>query len=159
MKKFTLIFSAVCILSNAVCQDKGNVKKENDAIVKVLLEEGKLFSENDLDGVMALYITDMTTTNYDGVKVYSGWNDIKALYDSYIELENKANPVENYINDKKNVIIKVTGDNAWVICDNIWKWDLDGHSYSNTNKQIAFLEKIDGKWKFAFNSYISIPEQ
>jgi len=47
---------------------------------------------------------------------------------------------------------------AWVICDNIWKWEAKGEPQTNQNIQISFLEKIDGEWKFSFNAFVAAPE-
>jgi hypothetical protein len=154
MRKSILVFISLGLLLTPACQDNANVEKEKEAILNVLLEEGRLFSEFDMNGITELHITDATATRYDGgSKVYSGWDDIESLYESYIE-RNKEFQSDNDRNEKENVIIKVNGNNAWVICDNIWKWDENEESFSAMNKQIAFLEKVDGEWKIAFNSFV-----
>ena len=153
MKKSIIVFISLGLLLTPACQDNANVEKEKEAILNVLLEEGRLFSEFDMNGITELHITDATATRYDGSQLYSGWEEIESLYESYIE-RNKEFQSDNDRNEKENVIIKINGNNAWVICDNIWKWDENGESFSATNKQIAFLEKVGGEWKFAFNAFV-----
>ena len=56
------------------------------------------------------------------------------------------------------MILKVTDGSAWLICDNIWKWNYEGEPGGMDNIQISFMEKIDGEWKFSFTAYITKPE-
>ena len=156
MKKYLFVLIAFSFLAGASCQEKIDIEKEKEAIIKVLYEEGERFNAFDLEGITALHITDESATRYNG-EVYSGWDDIESLYKGYIA-RNKVIGDNNSRNEKDNILIKVTGNNAWVICDNIWKWEENGEENSNLNKQIAFLEKINGKWKFAFNAFVAIPE-
>jgi len=60
-------------------------------------------------------------------------------------------------NLKENIIINIVGNSAWVLCDNIWEYEYNSVSEKNTNLQIAFLEKVDGAWKFSFNAFVQRP--
>ena len=158
MKKILIALVSICLLVNATCQEKAKTDDEKKAIMKVLLEAGKLFSEYNMAGLSALHITDESATRFDGVKVYKGWDEIDALFKSYMEMNPDFKNM-NAKNEKENAIVKVTGNTAWVICDNMWKWEENGQSQSVTNKEISFLEKKDGKWKIAFNAFIAISDQ
>ena len=57
-------------------------------------------------------------------------------------------------NIKENVIVKVPGNTAWLICDNIWKYEFNNKPIEWNNVQIAFFEKMDGKWKYSFNAFV-----
>jgi hypothetical protein len=160
MKRISIALLSLGLLLNAACQENSNLDEEKKAIMKVLLEEGKLFSEFDMEGLAALHITDESATRYDGVEVYSGWEDIASLLKSYMVniAESEGTDEWEATNDKENAVIKVTGNTAWVICDNIWHWEYEGKPQSDTNKQIAFFEKIDGKWMISFNAFVGISE-
>ena len=66
--------------------------------------------------------------------------------------------LKNPKNLKENIIVKVFGNSAWVICDNTWKGNYNNVPEKTTNIQIAFFEKINGKWKFSFNAFVQKPE-
>jgi len=157
MKKGILMLLSINLFIGAFCQEKTELEQAKKAIINTLYEEGKRFTAYDMDGISALHITDESATRYDGSKVYYGWDNIEPLYQFYIE-RNKGFNDENVRNEKENTITKVTGDNAWVICDNIWKWEIEGETHSAKNFQIAFLEKSDGEWKFAFNAFVADPD-
>ena len=63
--------------------------------------------------------------------------------------------VDNLVNTKENVIIKVAENSAWLTCDNIWTWTVEGEPIGYNNIQILFLEKIKGDWKISFSSFYS----
>ena len=62
------------------------------------------------------------------------------------------------MNRKENMVIKVTGNTAWLTCDNIWEWTIDGNKGGYSNIQVTFLEKIKGEWKISFAAYYSKPQ-
>ncbi len=65
--------------------------------------------------------------------------------------------VKNPRNLKGNLIIKVTGNSAWILCDNIWEYEYNNVAEKQTNMQIAFFEKVNGEWKFSFDAFIQKP--
>ena len=140
-------------------EPKAPVAKEKEAIIKVLYEEGATFAAFDMESLSALHVQDESDTRLAGTKVYSGWGEIETLLKSYIERNKKDTISENVRNEKENIILKVTGNSAWVICDNIWKWEAKGEPQNMQNIQIAFLEKIDGEWKISFNAFVTVAEE
>ena len=113
-----------------------------------------------MDKLASLHVQDESDTRLAGTTLYKGWEDIKSLLNGYIE-NNKKEPFgENFRNKKENIRLKVTGNTAWAICDNIWKWeDADGETGGFQNIHISFLEKIDGDWKLSFEAYVKSPEE
>jgi ketosteroid isomerase-like protein len=154
MKKLQFLIMTLLFLSFYSCQEKIDVEKEKAAIIKVLNEEGSTFAANDLEGVCALHVQDETATRYDGYKIYKGWDQIKSLYESYISLNSQDTSWQNPKNIKENIIIKVTGNTAWLICDNIWKYEFNNQPQQWGNIQIAFFEKQNGEWKISFNAFV-----
>lgn len=156
MKTGILTLLIINLFIGAFCQDNAELEQEKKAIIKMLYEEGKKFSAYDMEGISALHIMDESAMRYDGAKLYTGWDEIDSLYQFYIQRNKKFN--DEYVkNGKENIVIKIIGNSAWVICDNIWKWETKGEAHSSKNLQIAFLEKLDGEWKFAFNAFVSEP--
>ena len=154
MKKIQFAFLAILFLLFSSCQEKIDVETEKAAIIEVLNAEGSTFAANDLEGVFALHVQDELSTRYSGNKVYKGWDEIKALYDSYIERNTGDTTWTNARNIKENIILKVTGNTAWLICDNIWKFEFNNEPQEMSNVQIAFFEKLDGTWKISFNAFV-----
>lgn len=160
MKTLIPIILLFTVLFFQYCQQKVNVEKEKEAILQVLLNEGKKFTDYDLEAIAALHIQDETALRLEGGEnVYYGWNEIQDLYKTYIDANrsnSQNNETENWINEKENVITKVLGTTAWSVCDNIWNWDVDGESQGFNNKQLTFLEKVEGEWKISCVAFIPI---
>ena len=154
MKKYQFIFIAMLFLIGYSCQKKVDIEKEKAAVIEALKAEGSTFAANDLAGVFALHIQDSTATRLDGYRIYKGWDEIKSLYASYLAGNTGDTSWTNPRNIKENIICKVTGNSAWLICDNIWKYEYVGKPVEWSNVQIAFFEKVDGKWKFSFNAFV-----
>jgi hypothetical protein len=87
-----------------------------------------------------------------GYNIYHGWDEIQYLLGDYLD----GGQHSNEVNSKENVIIKVTGNAAWLTCDNVWKQAADGEVVFS-NVQIVFLEKVKGEWKISFSAYYSKP--
>ncbi len=155
MKKLIIIF----VLIIPLILYSQNWTNEEKAILNVLNEEGAALMDLDMDRIAAVHIQDKSTTRLssNSDKVYSGWDEIKSLFESYFERIRNSDR-ENSKNTKENVIIKVTGKTAWIVCDNVWKWEEGGEAKERINKEIAFLEKENGKWKFSFYTFIAKPE-
>ena len=159
MRKSVLILFAFFMLINYSCQQKVDVEKEKAAIIQVLNEEGSAFAANDPDRVCAVHVQDDLATRFDGDKIYKGWTEIKSLYESYIDRNKQDTTYLNPRNIKENIILKVTDNTAWLMCDNIWKYDVNNEPVESKNIQIAFLEKTENGWKFSFNAFIPLPEE
>ena len=154
MKKTSFIFIAVSLLACYSCQEKIDVEKEKAAIIEVLNDEGSAFAANDLERVFALHVQDELATRLDGYRIYRGWDEIKSLYESYLAGNIQDTSWKNPRNIKENVILKITGNTAWLICDNTWKYEFNNKSVEWGNIQIAFLEKMNGEWKISFNAFV-----
>ncbi len=159
-EKISLCFFAVIVLAGTSCKQKIDVIKEKEAILKVLHEEGDAYAVGDLKRELAIHIQDSTAARLEhsfyGCKIYAGWDSIKKFYEKNINAVSNAG-VKNPINLKENIIMKVIGNSAWVMCDNIWKFDYHGKAQEQGNIQIAFFEKVNNEWKFSFNAFITKP--
>jgi hypothetical protein len=154
MKKYQFLFITPIFLLCYSCQEKIDVEKEKAAIIEVLNDEGSAFAANDLERVFALHVQDELATRLDGYRIYRGWDEIKSLYESYLAGNIQDTSWKNPRNIKENVILKITGNTAWLICDNIWKYEFNDKSVEWSNVQIAFFEKMNGEWKFSFNAFV-----
>jgi len=154
MKRPLFVLSALIFLTCLSCKEKIDVAKEKEAVLKVIQEEGDAFAANDLGRLSALYIQDSTQTRYGSSTIYKGWTEIKKLYEEYIKFNSTDSSWVNPKNIKENIIIKIAGNSAWVACDNIWQFEYNNVSHKQTNRQIAFLEKINGAWKISFVAFI-----
>ena len=65
---------------------------------------------------------------------------------------------QSLIVSKENPIIKITGNNAWLICDNIWHGTYEGEEIYIDGLQITFLEKVNGEWKISFAGWLNKPQ-
>jgi len=155
MKKYLGTLIAIILLTSVSCQEKTDIEKEKTAILKMLDDEIKLFIAGDKEGLSTIHVQDVLDTRFDGTKIYSGWSEIETLLQGYIERNKNDTISKNVRNVKENIILKVTGNTAWLICDNIWKWEENGESKEAGNYQISFLEKINGQWKFSFNAFVN----
>ena len=161
MKKFLFLISALILFTCISCKEKIDIAKEKEAVLKVLQEEGDAFVANDMERMSAIYIQDSTqtrlglgTTYYN---LYKGWDEIKNLYQDYIKYNSTDSSWKNPRNLKENLIIKVAGNSAWILCDNIWEFEYNNVAQRQTNMQIAFFEKVNGEWKFSFDAFIQKP--
>lgn len=161
MKKILFVCSALIFFVSISCKEKSDPVKDKEAILKVLQEEGDAFSANDLNRVFATHIQDSTATRLelapDSYKIYGGWNEIENLYKEYSKVNLADSNWRNPKNLKGNIIIKVVGNSAWVLCDNTWKFEFNKVEQEYTNMQIAFLEKINGEWKISFDGFVPKP--
>jgi len=154
MKNYLSFLIATLLIVGTSCHHEVNVEKEKEAILKVLQEESNEFAANNKEKVFDTYIQDETATRLEGPTVYSGWEKIKKINEDHF-IHNQADTLlVNPQITKENIITKVTGNSAWVVCDNIWKWEINEQAQGVKYKQIAALEKIDGDWKIALNAFV-----
>lgn len=153
MKNYLSIFIALILFAGVSCEQT-DIEKEKQAVLKVLQEQGDEFAAFNKEKLFELHIQDETATRLAGSTVYSGWDEIKNLYENYFEINSTGSGRQSLRNSKKNIIVKVNGNNAWVVCDNIWKWEIEGQPRESKNKQIAIFEKVNGNWKFALNAFV-----
>ena len=107
----------------SACQKIPDLGQERQAIMDVILEESENARIGDLEGTMSAYLDDENTIRlYYTSKRYEvskGTGEITEFLDFV-----KGN-AELYLSgikiSKENPIVKVKGNCAWAICDNIWE--------------------------------------
>jgi ketosteroid isomerase-like protein len=153
MRKILLPLFAIILLAGTSCKTETNIEKEQEAILEALYQQSEAFISGDLEEAFAVHTQDPLETRLEmgpySYNVLKGWDEIK----SFLEDAAPGFIHSGAVNTKENVIMKVMGNCAWLTCDNIWKWDMDGGSEGVSNIQVVFLEKIKGEWKISFSSY------
>ncbi len=157
MRRYLWPLFAIILLAGTSCQQ--NIEKEKEAILAVFQKEADAAVANDNESIFALHVKDSLESRLElgiyGYNTYKGWDEVQTLLGGFVKGDQQiADPV----NFKENVILKVTGKSAWLTCDNIWQWTVDGHQGGYNNIQISFLEKIKGEWKISFSAYYTKPE-
>ena len=162
MKIFAGTILAILIFAGASCQSTVNVEQEKEAILAVLQEEVDASMALDKERLFALHVQDDMETRLElgeyGFNTYKGWDEVSALLGDFIDRDDVL-AGENLVNIKENLIIKVTGNTAWLTCDNIWEWTIDGEKERLSSIQVTFLEKINGEWLISFAAYYSKSQQ
>lgn len=161
MRNFLLPLFAILLFVGVSCQSGNSALNTEEALLDVLKKEAEAFVAGDLEAVFALHTQDSKETRLElgiyGYNSYQGWDKIKPL------LTDAAPGMKGIegVNTRENVISKVTGNTAWLSCDNVWEWTVDGEPNGFSNLQVVFFEKIGGEWKIAFASYYNkaIPSQ
>jgi hypothetical protein len=158
MKIFVGTILAILIFAGTSCQIAVNVEKEKKAIMAVLQEEGAAVIAQDKDRLFALHVQDDLETRLElgeyGFNTYKGWDEVSGLLGDWIDSDGDL-AGENPVNTKENMVIKVTGNTAWLTYDNKWEWTNDDIKEGYNNIQIIFLEKIKGEWKISFSAIYS----
>jgi len=162
MKIFTGTILGILIIAGTSCQQTVNVEKEKEAILAVLEEEGAALLAKDKDRLFALHVKDELETRLElgeyGFNTFKGWDEVGKLLGDVVGAEGPLGG-EDAVNKKENMIIKVTGNTAWLTYDNTWEWTLGGEKAGYSNIRVTFLEKIKGEWKISFAAYYSKPQQ
>lgn len=157
MRRYFFPLFIIAILLGTSCQPEVNVEKEKEAIMAVLQEEAAGLKAMDKDRIFATHIQGSEEVRMElgvyGYNTYQGWDKIEALFGDYVE-GGEPMAMENF---KENVIMKVTGNSAWLTCDNVWKANQSSTENEISNIQIVFLEKVKGEWKISFSAYYSKP--
>lgn len=157
MRRYFFPLFIMTIVLGTSCQPKVNVEKETEAILAVLQEEAEGLKTMDKDRVYATHMQDSQETRMElgvyGYNIYEGWDDIESLLGDYME----GGEHMTHDNSKENVIIKISGNSAWLTCDNVWSWTTEDGEDGFSNIQITFLEKVKGEWKISFSAYYNKP--
>jgi len=158
MKIFVGTILAILVIAGTSCEQVVNVEKEKEAIMALLEKDDAAAIAKDADGMLALHVQDELSTRLEfgeyGYSRYNGWEEISTLLGDYLGGDGGAWG-ENPVNTKENMVIKVTGNSAWLTYDNKWEWTNDGVKGGYNNIQIVFLEKIKGEWKISFSAIYS----
>ena len=156
MKKFLLAVLSIILMAGTSCQKKIDIEKEKTAIIKLLNDEGRIFAAGDIQGLSAIHVRSEMDARLAGTTLYKGWSEIEKLLSDMVEGNKNNTSFTNPRNLKENIVFKVTGNTAWLTCDNIWKWEENNESKEFSNRQISFFEKINGEWKFSFNAFVQL---
>ena len=147
MRKYLWPLFAIILIAGTSCQQKVNIEKEKEAILAVFQEQADAIKAGDVERALAVHVQDSLETRLElgiyGYRTYKGWDEVGKLMGDALD----GWQVEDAVNRKENMILKVTGNTAWLTCDNIWEWSVDGEPGGYDNIQITFLEKIKGEWK------------
>ena len=156
MKNYLFIFTALILITGTSCQKNVDIEKEKQAIMDVIKAESETARIGDVDGLKSCYLQDEYNTRLyfsnEGYKIITGWDKLNPWLDQL--KENATSDSSKMSFKKENPVIKITGNTAWLICDNNWKWADDAGEYEYPGIQITFLEKVDGLWKFSFAAWI-----
>ena len=160
MKIFVGTILAFLIIAGSSCQQTVNVEKEKEAILAVLEEEGAALLAKDKDRLFALHVQDELETRLElgeyGYNAFIGWDEVGGLLGDAISGQGLLIG-EDAVNKIDKIIIKVTGNTAWITYDNTWEWTVEGNKEGYSNIRVTFLEKIKGEWKISFAAYYSKP--
>jgi hypothetical protein len=145
---------------NPSCNRQKDKTKEEQAVIELLNEESRLAIEGDIDSLLMLYVQDDKNARLSVTKSVSamitGWDAIREhqmnlLKSNWMDWKEKQF-------SKENIWIKINGDNAWAVCDNIWRWREREHRKQFQNIQITICEKHRGRWEIAFQAFVRDPE-
>jgi ketosteroid isomerase-like protein len=160
MKKYLLLFTAIIMVSGISCQKKVDIEKEKQAIMAVINAESETARTGDVNGLSSCYIQDEYNTRFmvgkNNYQILTGWDKLAPLFESLKANAEIDDSVMTFT--KENEVVKVTGNTAWVICENNWKMKTEEGERKVESIQITFLEKVDGVWKFSFAAWIPKPE-
>ncbi len=160
MKKSILAWFILPLLGIFSCQEKPvDLNAEKAAILETIQKESEYARDGKFQEFTDLYVHDdyntRITTMNDTLVITKGWANIYDLME-YIQ-ERDSTEFHSIAISKENPIVKVTGNTAWVTCDNIWKGIYQGQEVYSNSIQITFLEKVEGKWKISFSAWVQKP--
>jgi hypothetical protein len=142
------------------CAQQPDVAGEESAVVALLESESRLAVEGDIDSLLALYVQDDKNARLTVTKSVSamitGWKAIRDHQESLLDSDWMNWQDKQFT--KENVWVKVHGDDAWAVCDNVWRWREGDQHKQFQNIQITICEKHDGSWRIAFQAFVRDPE-
>lgn len=153
----SMIYSALMILG---CAQQHNQATDERAVMALLQGESRLAVAGEIDSLLSLYVQDdknarLTVTKSASVMI-TGWDAIREHQTSL--LESSWMDWQDKQFSKDNVWIKVNGDNAWAVCDNVWQWREGEQHKQFQNIQITICERQQGRWRIAFQAFVRDPE-
>jgi hypothetical protein len=152
------LFFACMAFSGCVQKQESSI--EESAVIALLKEESQLAIDGNLEGLLSLYVQDDKNARLTITKSVSsmitGWESIREHQE--ILLESDWAKWEDKTCEKENIWVKVNGNSAWVVCDNVWNWRQGGQKKRFQNIQITVCEKLDETWKIAFQAFLRDPE-
>jgi hypothetical protein len=161
-----VLLAACAWLTTAGCgPDAGtatevDVAEEEGAIARLLNEESRMAVAGDIQGLLGLYVQDEKNTRLSVTKTVSamitGWDAVREHQENL--LDSDWMDWEDKQFSKENLLVKVHGDDAWAVCDNVWTWSIGGQRKQFQNIQLTICEKHEGRWLIAFQAFVRDPE-
>jgi hypothetical protein len=155
MKKYELTLFALILLAGTSCHEKIDIEKEKKAIIAVIEEETNAALARDYDRFAANHVLDETNIRLgiskSGYNFYTGWEEIGSYFKEYFK-NNPEPDTRKY--EKINHKIKVYKDSAWDVHNEL-VYDSKGEVVQR-EIGVRFLEKVNGKWKIVYLSYLDI---
>ena len=143
-----IVFFAATSFSNGQ-----NVEKEKEAIMEVIKAQTQASSNRDFNLLTSYWLQDESAVRVaaskDGFIYQSGWKELQQAYKTGV----KNNPEPS--NNKKeysDIKVKVYKESAWAVFKET-TYNSDG-SLNNIQIGTRFLEKVDGKWKIVYMTFI-----
>jgi hypothetical protein len=159
MTTVRVIIAVACLISYG-CAQRQDTSADEAAVIALLDQESRLAVEGDIDGLLSLYVQDDKNARLSVTKSVSamitGWeavreHQVNLLKSDWMDWEEKTF-------SKENVWIKVSGNTAWAVCDNVWRWREGDQRKQFQNIHITICEKHGGCWKIAFQAFVRDPE-
>ncbi len=159
MTAIRVILAVTCLLSFG-CARQPDTSADEAAVMALLERESRLAIDGDIDGLLSLYVQDDKNARLSVTKSVSvmitGWEAIRGHQENL--LESDWMDWEDKTFSKENALVKVNGNTAWAVCDNVWRWSEGDQRKQFQNIQITICEKHGGCWKIAFQAFIRDPE-
>jgi len=147
---FSIVIFSLVIIS---CQNEIRIEKEKKAIIHVIEESTNAYKAREIGRLDSIYLHCEATTRLNAGKYdfnyRRGWDEIEAAYKEMFA----ANPMAITTKyEKKDFVIKVYRKSAIAFHDEII-YDSE-NEYQHHQIGVHFLEKVKGKWKIVYLSYI-----
>ena len=153
MKKIQIPVILIALLAMVSCQNKIEVDEEVEAILSVIQAEGNAHATHDLEGLQNAYIHDSLTvrvhTRKRNYSILEGWDQVNSLFEGWMDMD--MSKYKNIKHSKENVSVKVLDNSAWLICDNVWNFEVDGEPIEDSEIQITFYPNQENKNEKAFH--------
>ena len=142
MKKLILAVAVLLFTGVAFGQEKTEIDKEKEAIMKVIKEEVDAFDAKDFDRLANTFVQDETlsrlSANKSNYHYFVGWEDIGPRYKDYFEQSSEPRTTKR---TRTNVRVKVYTESAWATFNE--KNELNG----GEELKLVILEKVESEWK------------
>ncbi|MFO7851647.1 MAG: hypothetical protein ACQERS_10925 [Bacteroidota bacterium] len=162
MKKLFLLATIAAVALTACKQttEPVDMEAEKEAIMKVIQNESEFARDAKFEEFVNLYVHDEFNTRLrflpDTFEIIKGWENVRNRL-AYID-DREETELTTVNVSKENPLVKITGNTAWVVCDNIWQGEYEGEEIYNESLQVTFLEKSEGEWKISLAGWFSKPE-
>ena len=153
MIKYYCSLFVVLLLTLTSCQEHINIEKEQEAIKAVIENESNAAWARNFEKQAELFVQNESLVRLSAGRTSftfrEGWDKISSGYRGYYS--RNPNPSTNTW-EFSNFKIKVYQESAWAVYDATWR-DAEG-KFLSMHKSVRFLEKVDGKWKIVYLSWI-----